>query len=71
MQDNETRIIRFPALRKKLGDVSRSTIDRWELSQSFPKRIKLGKNSVGWSLQLVEQWLSERFINAEKEGATK
>lgn len=69
MQQNETMIIRFPALRKKLGNVSRSTIDRWEQSGSFPKRIQLGRNSVGWSLQLVERWLSERFII--EEGAAK
>lgn len=63
MQLNETMIIRFPALRKKLGDVSRSTIDRWEQSKYFPKRIKLGKNSVGWRLDLVEKWLQERSIS--------
>jgi len=60
-QQNETKIIRFHALSKKLGNVSRSTIDRWEASKSFPKRIKLGKNSIGWSLQLVEEWLSDRL----------
>lgn len=60
---HRTTIIRFPELRKKLGNVSRSTIDRWEASKSFPRRIKLGRNSVGWSLESIEQWLSDR-INA-------
>lgn len=63
MRHIETRIIRFPALRNKLGNVSRSTIDRWEKAFLFPKRISLGKNSVGWNLLSVEQWLSERSGN--------
>ena len=62
MQQDETVIIRFPALKKKLGNISRSTIDRWErsVSMGFPHRILLGPNSVGWRLDLVEQWLQER-----------
>ncbi len=60
MQQNEATIIRFPALKKKLGNLSRSTIDRWEHEKSFPRRIQLGKNSVGWRLDLVEQWLQDR-----------
>lgn len=64
----ETQIIRFPALSKKLGDVSRSTVDRWEKSKSFPKRIHLGQNSIGWNLLGVEQWLAERSRNAEQRG---
>ena len=61
MQETETRIIRFPALRVKLGNISRSTIDRWEKSNCFPKRILLGKNSVGWDLLSVEKWLEDKL----------
>jgi len=61
MKDNLTRIIRWPALRSMFGgDLSRSTIDRWEKSDLFPKRVNLGKNSVGWNLISVERWFSER-----------
>ena len=52
-------IIRFSAL-QSLIPVSRSTIDRWEKSDLFPKRISLGRNSVGWSLQSIEKWLSDK-----------
>lgn len=58
-QQNEITIIRFPALSKKLGGVSRSTIARWEKSRNFPKSIQLGKNSKGWNLQAVDIWLGE------------
>ncbi len=67
MQHTETTIIRFPALQEKLS-VSRSTIDRWEKSSQFPRRISLGKNSVGWDLLRVEQWLMERAGNTERGG---
>lgn len=66
MQQNETTIIRFPELKKKLGNISRSTIDRWEKAKNFPPRMQLGINSIGWRLDLVEQWLQERS-NAERE----
>lgn len=67
MQHNETTIIRFHALRKKLGDVSRSTIDRWEASKEFPRRLQLGKNSVGWRLDLVEKWLADRSNTTQEK----
>jgi prophage regulatory protein len=57
---SENIIIRFPALGKKLGGVSRSTIDRWVNSKDFPKKIQLGKNSVGWLLKDIEEWLKNR-----------
>lgn len=53
-------IIRFPNLRLMLGTISRSTIDRWEKAGCFPKRIHLGKNSVGWNLDDIKKWLSEK-----------
>jgi len=61
MHYNPTQIIRFPELKKKLGNVSRSTIDRWEkLHGKFPKRINLGKNSVGWNLKQIEEWINNK-----------
>ena len=66
MSETEFNIIRFPALRKKLDGVSRATVSRWEKSNSFPTRIQLGRNSIGWRLDQVEQWLKERS-NLSKE----
>jgi predicted DNA-binding transcriptional regulator AlpA len=53
-------IIRFKELSKLLGGISRSSIDRWEKNKSFPKRIKLGLNSIGWNLEEVIQWIENK-----------
>ncbi len=56
---HQSKIIRFKELQKKIGGVSRSTLDRWEKIGHFPKRINLGINSVGWKLEEVEDWISQ------------
>lgn len=58
--EKQITIIRFPELRKKLGNVSRSTIDRWEKNKNFPKRTHLGKNIIGWDVSLVDLWLNQQ-----------
>jgi len=35
-------------------------IQRLEKRGEFPKRIRLGPNRVGWSLQEVTAWIDER-----------
>jgi prophage regulatory protein len=57
----ESRVIRFPELCKKIG-VSRSTIFRWERDKKFPSRFKLGENSIAWLLSDVENWLAMRAM---------
>lgn len=70
MQDKATKVIRFSELSKKLGGVSRSTVDRWEKAGSFPKRIRLGLNSMGWRendvdvfIEKLEQGIREEAKN--------
>lgn len=55
----ETRIIRKPELFSKLS-LSDATIWRMEKSGKFPRRIKLGGNSVGWFVNEVDDWLSQK-----------
>lgn len=57
MQDRA--IFRFSDL-KSLLNISRSTIDRWEKDNRFPKRIVLGENSVGWHSKDIMAWLELR-----------
>ena len=40
--------------------LSRTTIWRLEKSGQFPKRVKLGQNSVGWLKGDVDTWLESR-----------
>ncbi len=61
MEKKSAHIIRWPGLRKMFDDnISRSTIDRWIKDRSFPKKVQLGKNSVGWDLAEIEQWFQEK-----------
>lgn len=52
-------VIRFPALRQLTG-LSRSTVDRLEKALDFPRRVRLGPNSVGWRLDEVQAWIAAR-----------
>lgn len=53
------RIIRRPEVENKVG-ASRATIYRWEAAGRFPRRRKLGKNSVGWIESEIEAWIKSR-----------
>lgn len=57
MENAEFRIIRFNELQEKLGGISRSTIDKWEKFNNFPRRVNLGPNTIGWRLNEVNNWI--------------
>ena len=53
------QIIRLPQVQEMTG-LSRVTIWRYELAGSFPARVNLGPNAVGWVMAEVENWLLAR-----------
>ena len=53
------RIVRAKEVVEMTG-LSRTTIWRMERYKSFPARVSLGKNSVGWKLSDVQNWLNTR-----------
>jgi prophage regulatory protein len=53
------RIIRKPELFNKIP-LSDATIWRREKMGDFPKRIRLGGNSVGWFENEVDEWLAAK-----------
>lgn len=53
------RILRKPQVQDKVGK-SDATIYREEMAGRFPKRIKLGANSVGWLESEVDEWIKEK-----------
>ena len=55
----EDRIIKI-AMVEVLTGRSRSSIRRDEKSAGFPGRVKIGKNSCGWRLSEVMQWINSR-----------
>lgn len=40
--------------------LSKTTIWRMEKKGDFPKRIKLGSNSIGWLKSEIYQWIDSR-----------
>jgi prophage regulatory protein len=53
------QIYRYDDL-KRLFKISRASLARWELRGTFPKRVQMGENSIGWRSEEVHQWLEGR-----------
>lgn len=55
------RILRFHELKEQKGHpFSRMHTDRLEKAGKFPKRVKLGENTVGWIEAEYDAWLKAR-----------
>ena len=50
------RVLRWNQLRDRVP-AGRTTVWRWERDGKFPKRFKIGPNSVGWMESEVNDWL--------------
>jgi prophage regulatory protein len=55
-------IIRLPLVCKMTG-LGKTTIYELELTNRFPKRIKIGIRAVGWLNAEVKEWLAKRLAN--------
>jgi len=53
------RIIRKPELLGMIG-LSDATVWRMEKAGEFPRRLRLGGNSVGWFLGEIDGWLAKK-----------
>ncbi|MEW9857824.1 helix-turn-helix transcriptional regulator [Pseudomonas putida] len=53
----QDKFIRFGSLAEMVG-LSRTTIYRLEQQGQFPKRVKLGSNSVAWRMSEVLNWMA-------------
>lgn len=54
-------LIRWPAVRDLTG-LSRSTVDRLEKAGSFPKRVLLSTNAIGWCRSEILSWTQLRAV---------
>ena len=52
-------ILRFSALEQMVG-LSRTTVWRMERAGSFPSRLQLSDNAVGWLRSDIEEWIAQR-----------
>lgn len=64
------KILRIRDICQKIG-IGRSTVYDWinpkspRYDASFPKRLRLGKQSVGWLESEIDNWILERnAVNA-------
>ena len=53
------RMLRQPEVLARIG-VSWMTLRRWEDAGIFPRRIKLGPNSVAWRESDIDAWCVSR-----------
>ncbi len=58
------RFLRIDEVIDKVG-LSRPTIWRLERAGEFPRRRQLGRNSVGWVEDEIEQWMQSRVVVAD------
>ena len=64
------RVLTFRQLRAEKGiPYSRVHVDRLEKAGNFPRRIKLGANSVAWFEDEVDAWLEERRAKRDAKHA--
>jgi len=54
-----SKIIRRPKVEELTG-LSGRTIDRREAVGQFPRRVRLGANSIGWYENEVLEWVAAR-----------
>ena len=55
-------IIRLPQVSKMTG-LGKTTIYELEVTDRFPKRIKIGIRAVGWLNAEIKEWLTKRIDN--------
>lgn len=55
------RFLREPEVLRLVG-VSPMTLYRWEKTDRFPARYRIGPNSVAWKESDVLQWLATRDV---------
>jgi len=63
-----TRILRLPAVVDRI-DVHPTTLWRWERAGQFPRRVRLGLNSVGWRESDIDRWIAERAAPGDEAGS--
>jgi prophage regulatory protein len=61
-------IIRLPQVIQKTG-LSRSSIYASIAEGKFPAQIKLTKRSSGWLESEIDQWISDRVADRDRECA--
>lgn len=67
-QQQQPALWRLPTVLAATG-LSRSTLYAWIAQGSFPKQVRLGARTSGWSSEEVGAWIRSRI--AASRGATQ
>lgn len=59
------KVLRYPQLRELVG-FSRMHLGRLEAAGRFPKRVRLGPNTVAWVEAEVQNWLERRAAERDQ-----
>lgn len=59
------RFLRLPEVEARVG-LSPMTIWRRQKSGTFPRRVRLGPNAVGWVEEEIEAWCAERAAERDR-----
>lgn len=54
------RILRRQAVTDRTG-LPKTTIDRLEAADDFPKRIRITERTVGWDETAIDKWIEDRL----------
>jgi len=71
MEPTAVKILRIPALVKKLG-IGRSTVYDWlkpdsnRYDPTFPLSVKLGMKTVGWLESEIDAWLLSKIEQSRR-----
>lgn len=63
--ETKGKLMRWEALKDKLGGLGRTTIYRMEKEGKFPKRIKISRNVVAWQEDQVNEWIQRSAKNSK------
>ena len=67
MMKTKSRLLRAAEVVERVG-LSRVTIWRREREGDFPRRVRLGGNSVGWLESDIEAWIETRpYADVEQD----
>ncbi len=59
-------LLRLPQVQERTG-LSRSSIYAAIKRSEFPAPVSLGRRSVGWPSNLIDQWIEDRIIASQQE----
>lgn len=68
---SDDELLRYTDVRRKTGDLGRTTIWRLEKAGLFPQRRRISAGAVGWLKSEIDTWIANRQIAGNAGGGDK